>query len=829
MKRIRPYQQDIVHEVVEHLRSNSGGLFELCVGSGKTLMAKMVATRLFQESLIDLAIVIAPQTNIRDQFNEDEDEDETCVTPSEETFPWGGNSLELIQVEMIDKGSMLLRRVHESQDPSRSQPPKLLATTYNLWRDQFKRIGAPSLRRVVNWSRVLIIIDEGHHVFVKCGAPEGECSDPLDSVGINLLGETEAEEKDLKTTSGSVGEAKRQGAKTLSLTATPSRYDNRNCVLEYRGVPDRKFTRGYLRHMVEGYAPCLQSKVLVVCPHGETDATTQSSPALDSDQESFQELIQDFQKAGCPLTIIRIRCSTGRNEEGELKHRATAHAMTQAFRDAGVDSVFLYHEGISKEDEKKWENIKKLAVEAKNSSGTPRVEYEELRSECNVLIVFNRANEGLDLVGYSHIYFWGVPRSMPVIIQVIGRGLRERIKRVASYPVTWGNLSMATFCVGGDCLQNAEEAKFMHQIGAWLYGLELGSLLSQLVRVIDGMENQGFKRTRDRAIAIVESDEYAIASDLLLRAEALWDELDFDNPLNLQDKTDVLFNLTLGITQEESIEMTPELKSIIRLLSDDKPGRAVRDLLQEAEGTENSPEIELVIQRFRQEFITQAQIHGAENPRWLIQGDLTEHYTRLGWAAGKITSLDVAVSKAKLFKEENQRWPTAYGRAATEDKVPGEYFYFDSYNGQGWKEVIVQEYLQENPTALKEDLSGIEAHLRNRKCPFNRLPSFMGYDFVPSRLKESPVIALFPYCLWIPTRLNWYDKLSGLSITELNLLGGYIGQGLTNQRSEGGVLPSPPVRLERLGQYLQENELSSLQAILRDQTRMNLLLNGRTT
>ena len=728
---IHEYQENFYSDTVRLLQLGQGVLLEMCVGSGKTLVAMMVAAQL----KFNRVIVLTPLRDIRAQFKKWDSE----LINSQTRAP-----VRLPSIGILETRSKLEDYFRDTRGPRADSTPGVAVVTYNIWREAFGK----RLKNEFdgNWDGTLIIVDEGHHAYTK------------------------EEKKHLGVLSWSINEARIKGAKTLQLTATAARYDGESVQLkDVNGNLDQRLTRGLLDHIKDGFAPYLQSRVIKVSTKGISDKQSIWMPARAFEKDGFQEIIKDFESNGRPLSVIRIRC------QDRYSNRRILRDLKRAFRKRYKSEVRVAtHTDIN--PFKRWKEL----VDAMNPKEGPPKSYQEIKEIANVIIVHQKVNEGVDLPAFSNLYLWGIPYSMPLLIQLCGRIMRLRIdfysKQPAfeGYPESWQNMSRVVFCTSatGDVM-GATEAKLMHQLGGWLHSLELGTLLSRLARIDDGLRGKRPRKNKPETQEVESALTPAKALDYF-QASIAWLE-EFSDPLNQELSTDNRKKMLIQLSMDQAIVegggdlSTEELEKQFRELAEAQVILETGDLSVATgiKGEEDWDQATMeAIELDRLRFVEQVRYTKDSTTQWIIRGSLQSHYTNLGRITGVLSSAGDAFEKAQEFMVLEGRCP-GFDSSLRKDRVPGEIFGFDRYTNHPWKRALVEQFL----TSLT--LSEAVGRARQHWAAFDGISSpqqqRVGYtNFrIDPRFKKNPLITYYPGVLWIDPRYDWVNRIDFEALSKL--------------------------------------------------------------
>jgi hypothetical protein len=743
----------MTQQAVDHLIHHAGALLEMCVGSGKTLVALMIAKKLVDAEVIDRVLVITPMTSIREQWVE---YNEAVVTAS--TY-----GIDLLPVVEAKTGDTFLRLYKGESTEATS---KVVVGTFNLWRDTFDRITNDGLTNNL-LPRTLIIIDEGHHVFA-----ENEKSNP-------------------RGTSALIHEARRLKARTLQLTGTPSRYDGKSVIF----ATDKKFVWSFLDQMLKGYAPSLRSTILTVCDNGVSDSQTFQIPSPEDEETALESLVNDLRKHPTALSGVRVRCTKGN------AHRITVRRMKAAIQAAGMkvlvcvtpNSNNLDSEVTPEEmqdwaaDQEDWaaDQVKFEGLKVRMKDEVNQPSYADIKSVADVVIFLRKADEGLDIPAFNTMYLWGIPHSLATIIQVIGRILRWRKKwdgtpLFVGYPDEHLCHSRVVICVTRSQLNSMDEAMLMHQVGGWLTSIEIGSLLGRLVAKVGGIPSstEGVpNNARDNLSDIVEHLPEALK--YLSIAEVNFEY--YKDPLGVMPtnfKSKVLIQLAKDFAQNDSECKIPEnlldkvLRKTIVFTRDHYTEEGAKEISEEIS---DDPVIQKIVMKLIPAFIEESHESREESVSdWIFNGELQNHYLNLGIRTGVTLGLDQKIEKAEAFRKSNNRWPGSNGIPLTREAVPGEdYFFSNLTQNKSWQEAVTLKALEDKELgegSRHEILKNVWKKWQSQKgINFSDLPtslcSMLGVDSL------HPLLVYYLEAIWVPVAFTWTQQLS---VSDLATLGSLI-------------------------------------------------------
>lgn len=389
-KVLRPYQSSLVSSVKKTLSGEQeNALIEQPTGSGKSLAITTIAASLFKTKY-DHIIIAAPQQQIEDgfkckdlciQFPEIKgaasnfihvDEDIIKAFRDDNTKSIKDTVLEYLQFDTDNIGIC----THAA-----------LATVV----DAFK-----ADTNCLDLSRCLLVIDESHH------CPFDEENDDSDN----------EEDKNEQATDSKLGqfvsEWENRGGRLLFATATPYRKDGKAVCRDNMKI----FRRPIHEHMEEGFAPkYLSNKIVGVSATDEVSASEWAGERVDNlnhRQLLINALCDQYEKDrkdnNSPKVIIRI-------PPGNSK--AFMENLEEAFNSRFPGIRIL--NGVGTELDIKKSFIEKLGEERART-------YKE--SKYDIVVGVQRILEGTDWSVCSHVYCIGIPSSLTMVTQLIGRSLR---------------------------------------------------------------------------------------------------------------------------------------------------------------------------------------------------------------------------------------------------------------------------------------------------------------------------------------------------------------------------------------------------------------------
>ena len=493
----RPYQEDDFAKSLEIFSEGHNLLYASAMGSGKSLMACWIAAYLCPTTFTHVVIVV-PSRGIRQQF----------LSLSDNNVVWSGGSLTLptITRKAAKSGKEALRQYLTDYNPTR----EFLVVTHNVFRAIWQNIRG--LVENLGPGKVLLIADEGHHIPY---AEQDESRDPLNDIGL------------------ATHECEALGVRVMKLTATAFRTDGTPII----GAGYETIERSTADLMIDGYAPQELLFDIITVPGGSISEGVGENAviAMPADEKAGCEMVvNDWVKDGRPLGVVRIRCSTKKENDARVE------MFRAAFAKHGAGWVL---EAVGKHA-KEYEELIRLI-----HSVTPPC-YDELP---DVLLCIRRADEGLDVPAISHVYFWGVPRSLGSIIQVTGRAMRGRVDangnpKVKGFPANskWLTASKVVFVMGPVDEVERKYRQFLIETCLFMSTYREVSLLGALARLRDNLYNGGKRQQHSKELKDILPAATTVAlRDLQLELDQILEQTrtPYDSPLTVRDYEKLLVRL----------------------------------------------------------------------------------------------------------------------------------------------------------------------------------------------------------------------------------------------------------------------------------------------
>jgi hypothetical protein len=383
-------------------------------------------------------------------------------------------------------------------------------------------------------SSVLIVIDEAHHA-------------PAEGL------------------SSFIKECEARSAKILFATATPYRTDNKNVCLELMKV----FRRPIAEHMEEGFAPKHLFNEIIGVHVGALDEDIEKEyTGQEVKNTSHRKILIDiicdtYERDNKPKTIIRI--PPGRSEEfcDDLKK-----ALSSRFH--GIRIL----DGVGANDNAKEGFIAGLNSEKCKNYNT---------SNYDVVIGVQRVLEGTDWSFCSHVYCIGIPGSLTMVTQLIGRSLR---KKESEHP--YENDARVSFFVIGTNEHALEKLDIKHSRHALLSCIMLSDYNVGKEWIITKAISKGMKSGLGKEASDEQIEEHEISIRESVNPKEKLEAESFILAANEQAKEDgVICNLDYIIENycnTNGLEIPENLNELyIEHLSsrDDEVGKKVRKRAEE--------------------------------------------------------------------------------------------------------------------------------------------------------------------------------------------------------------------------------------------------------
>lgn len=431
-KTLVPYQARSVQEILDHVEDLLDApdqrlrttVLDAPTGSGKTSIVLTAACKLVEIGRFAAVLVLTPQGDIREAFKTSIGHVEVPGAGNQESWSVDGRRA------CFQAGKQRSRWVQKItkhlQDPRRGLKNSILVATHGAGTAFFKE-GLPD---GVDWSRILVVIDEAHHVAVDYKDGDDAVDDEEAPFRETALGRLALAVQEM-------------GASVLMATATPYRRSNRETIYP----PDARLVMvTYAEYAEERKAPRYLEMDLIG-PHqegglrdmivktekqfyGEGTARYEGASGILSEDDAArlaELIIKDGTIDGemCSKSIVRLtRIKKTRNVEvlTAALERAAAPVWKKSRPFKVVDGTG--HDGSAFREA--------LAHEQTVT------DFDD--SKTDVLIVCGRGVEGTDWPLCSHYYYIGIAGTVQVMIQMGGRTRRSK-ENIKGYPAAFKDRS----------------------------------------------------------------------------------------------------------------------------------------------------------------------------------------------------------------------------------------------------------------------------------------------------------------------------------------------------------------------------------------------------
>jgi Type III restriction enzyme, res subunit len=428
VRRLFPYQGPAVEDIVRILLQTQAVNLRFCVGSGKTLIGLLSAMIVMvMHRRIDRILFLAPTNGIVRQ---------TRAYSLNEIEGYG--TLPQFQPAASDVSAQVVRFLQNRDGNAYGTEgaAPVLVTTYHAFRGNAV---ARQLARELG-ERLLILVDEGFH------APDGR-----------------NEEATL------IAQAVEGHPMVLRLGGT-DRPDR-------QAIPGELVARPLPAHMLEGFTPHpLEVETLEVEGDVSRDADADFFGVPANYRAAIARIIEHHERDGRPRALLRIKAGLDDERTADI-----AGACMNLMSESGL----TYVDGTGTDG---GERLEEYLEEREGCNPTgERAPYAILE---DFVIVVRRADEGLDLVSRSHLYLFGIPRSLELLEQLTGRTLRLRIDYhsreplYAGYPERWLNVSKVVFVVPHNTAEDV--SRVLLQATGYISGMSADIAMIRELRVNDG-------------------------------------------------------------------------------------------------------------------------------------------------------------------------------------------------------------------------------------------------------------------------------------------------------------------------------------------------------
>jgi superfamily II DNA or RNA helicase len=722
----RPYQFRFLTGIVDVLRSRAAGLvLALATGSGKSVVVLAAAALAHRERLFTRCLVVVPSVDLLNQF-----------------ASYDGATLQLPHPLLDGTTEVALPRVQVLPAGNRG---KALADWFDATRDRHDEpaVGVVTMdtlrlcyqtrliHNYTDFTGTLLVLDEGHHVY-----------------GGDLLG----------ANSTMIHGFRALGAKTIQATATPIRHDGRpTSLVGPDGIPDPIFERSMLEHLLEGYTPALHARCLEVGGTALPDQDGMLRPG--SEQDGIAILVSSWEQDDKPLALVRDQCAD------TMTNQRTRELIRDAFDQVGGNCLVLTN-CMDDAERARWESLK-VALRERRS-------YQEIREIANVVVVHQMANEGVDLPAFSNLFFWGVPRSMPVVQQMTGRVMRQRVDSngtplYAGYPARWLTNSKITFCTTNVSAGSSEEAELVCQVFGWCASLVVGSFLSLILRhgvalqflTSSGSGSPDSQRTAEVTRSLEQTIPY------ILQANCVVDQICRDplNDITPARRVALLTEVALQLMGRDQSCEVPEddRREVAQLAARAHLAKESGQLAQVPDGPPIDARTRQIVAETQQEFAAEAlSEHG-----YTLQAEVGRVFNDMAARTGLRANVQEVLGKVQAFRALHGRLPGSLGRPLTQEPVPGESFSFDRYAHHPWRQVILEQISQTDRMDQAR-----QARLRWGSDLARRPPSIQSFQASPSN-RDNPLVLYGLEALWVPVG-PW---LAEWTWSDWSALGAWAGAG----------------------------------------------------
>jgi len=449
MVTLKRFQIEAINELTEHLmdlhdldEERKCLVVDSPTGSGKTTMILGFAARELQKEpsrrAFDTVLVLTPSQDIREGFTTGSP---SLVVPAQRNV--AGWELEPSPMIVVVDPNNRTRWVEEIQThldySDRVQPEgAILVACHAAGVRFFKKGDLDSIR----WDRVLIVIDEAHHVSVDYGSKEEEGEEEEEPLN---PAETASRIKFEETKIGKLcREFGNRGATILMASATAFRADRMEQVYPSEA---RLVKVPYSVYVEEMGAPS-QLHIDLVGPKDEfgfRDLRASTARRWAGDSSSYHDRHQDdiegeLSEADADRFARRIvKDGTGPNGEIQSKNFVKINRLTRRLPDDQVVPTKTI-ERLTAALKKHWPGVRIVDGTGDNNEkqflaklASERKKKLYADSEVDVFLVCGRAREGTDWKFCSHFYYIGLIGNIPYMIQVLGRTTRSKAL-IPDYP-----------------------------------------------------------------------------------------------------------------------------------------------------------------------------------------------------------------------------------------------------------------------------------------------------------------------------------------------------------------------------------------------------------
>lgn len=396
MKKLRPYQVDHVARLCSELSNKNKAASVCCVGGGKTTVARIVLNELKKSGItgVKKAIVATPFIAIGQGFISSADDN---GNPMDEMWHLDGD--EANHTPYFIPGNKYNQSNTKNSKVLLSYLKDLRAHDIKVVTHQL--MASASIRtyfdEIDTCEGIVLCVDEAH----RCYASENE---DLDKYG-TLLGEV------AKIISN-------KGGKVLYLTATPYRETAKGIIPIFDPYDVYTVVRTIGEQMRDNLAPSLNVEYKHVTKmqfsdfFGDKMTSRISSKDL---QYVLPDILQQWIDDGCPKAILTIPAGNSKKMAKEVQAYFESHELPKeiaAIR-GRTHPTILNAVGCTK-------------IDKDRSLDGIRDDKEANGKAFDLCIGCRKFDEGTDIPSASHIYMIGLPSSVRLFHQRIGRVLRNK-------------------------------------------------------------------------------------------------------------------------------------------------------------------------------------------------------------------------------------------------------------------------------------------------------------------------------------------------------------------------------------------------------------------
>lgn len=474
MFELKAFQAEALYEILDHItdlhQSNITRkivVLDSPTGSGKTAMSLTAVCHELRKASryrkFDTVLVLTPSRDIREGY-----EMETVRIPDHgNVVGWEANGKGMTVVVSPNEAHWVREIRQHLTHPRQRFKGSVLVATHAAGVCFFKSEDFEK----INWERVLIVIDEAHHVSVDYEDDEKELED-LD------VSETPEKVKFEETKLGLLCKKAGGLGATILMTSATSFRANR---MEQVYPKDARLVKvPYDVYARELGAPN-NLHIELVGPgdeHAMQDLTASTEKRMAGAHSSYHDgdkkEIEGELSEEDALRLAQRVVKDGLGSDGKVKSKAFIK-VSRLFRTKsdGTREPTKTVERITRALEQMWDGV---AVEDGTGSDAKNFlqKLEEERatelyedSTVDVFIVCGRAKEGTDWKFCSHFYYLGLIGNIPYMIQVLGRATRSK-RYIPDYPDELRDTATLTMFVPNMTEKLASEVRTKWHSGALL-------------------------------------------------------------------------------------------------------------------------------------------------------------------------------------------------------------------------------------------------------------------------------------------------------------------------------------------------------------------------